>query len=162
MWALDKQAKLVLLKKSFRRDIRILSSKIQRVSQRGVGLRAVVVNFGFSKLFREIDRWALVSQRYSVKKNSLTPRSVSHRGVRLTYFAKISAKSNLSAKPFKPVFQGPSWIGVMKKCQSRDTATLNSLHIFKNCLYRLICVLYKFREIYTVRMCVLYTNNGIL
>ena len=100
MWALDKQAKLVLLKKSFRRDIRILSSKIQRVSQRGVGLRAVVVNFGFSKLFREIDRWALVSQRYSVKKNSLTPRSVSHRGVRLTYFAKISAKSNLSAKPF--------------------------------------------------------------
>ena len=68
MWALDKQAKLVLLKKSFRRDIRILSSKIQRVSQRGVGLRAVVVNFGFSKLFREIDRWALVSQRYSVKK----------------------------------------------------------------------------------------------
>ena len=66
------------------------------------------------------------------KKNSLTPRSVSHRGVRLTYFAKISAKSNLSAKPFKPVFQGPSWIGVMKKCQSRDNATLNSLHIFKN------------------------------
>ena len=38
----------------------------------------------------------------------LPPRSVSQRGV--TYFAKISAKTSLSAKPFKPVYQRPRWV----------------------------------------------------
>ena len=55
--------------------------------------------------------WVLVSQRYS-EKSSLTPRSVSLRGV--TYIANISAKTNLSTKPFYPAYQGPRWVSFIK------------------------------------------------
>ena len=36
-------------------------------------------------------------------------------------------KTNLSAKPFQPVYQGPRWVNFIEKNakKSRDTATLN-------------------------------------
>ena len=47
---------------------------------------------------------------------SLTPRSVSICGV--INFANISVKTNLSAKTFFPVYQGPRWVSFKeKKCQ---------------------------------------------
>ena len=54
---------------------KIYAGKTPRsVSLRRVRFRAVLVIFGFSNFFKEINMWALVSQRYSVKKNCLPPR----------------------------------------------------------------------------------------
>ena len=63
---------------------------------------------------------------------SRTPRSVSLHGV--TYFANISAKKNLSAHPFQPVYQGPSWVGFMERISQKscDTATLRWLDFKTN------------------------------
>ena len=61
--------------------------------------------------------------------NLFTPRSVSQR--RVTYFANISAKTNLSANPFEPVNQGPRWVRFVKKMSTRDSATLNG--VFSGC-----------------------------
>ena len=47
--------------------------------------------------------------------------------MQVTYFANISAKTNLSAKSFLPVFMGPRWvrfIELKKAKKSCDTATL--------------------------------------
>ena len=51
-----------------------------------------------------------------------TPRSVSLPGV--TYFANISAKTNLSAKPFLPVYQGPRWVSFIEKKNIKNLVTL--------------------------------------
>ena len=91
--------------------------------------------------------WVLVSQRYSFFENSLTPRSVSLRESdsgqcyqpvqsliprivslrRVTYFANISAKTNISAKPFQLIQQRSRWVSFIEKKnakKSRDTDTL--------------------------------------
>ena len=57
---------------------------------------------GFPQFFQKINLWGLVSQRYSFFNKSLTPHSVSLRGV--TYFANIPAKTNLSANLVKPIY----------------------------------------------------------
>ena len=81
----------------------------------GVCLRAMLVN-------QESDSVQCQSTQ------SPTLRSLSQR--KDTYFANISEKTNLSAKPFQPVYQGPRWVQFMKykKAEkSRDTATFKRM-----------------------------------
>ena len=98
-------------------------------------LRAVLVNFGFSRNIRKYFENQHMDPRFpgdgnvqNKNKNSLTPCNVILCGV--TYFANIFAKTNLSAKPFQRVYQGPRWLGFIKNAKtSRDTVTLNQLHV---------------------------------
>ena len=99
---------------------------VRRLTPRGVS-QLWIFEFFFSKnqhlgsSFLEI---------FTSKKIALTTRNVSQPGV--TYLANISAKINLSAKPFQTANQRPKWVRFMKKCKkSRDTATLIMLCYFR-------------------------------
>ena len=111
-----------------------------------------LVNFSLSRRYSNFKFEKFDSEQCQPAR-SLTPCSVSLRRVdsaqcqparslilrRVTYLAKTSAKTNLSAKPFQPVNKGPRGVRFHSKNanKSRDTATLkeNNLCLQTNIRY---------------------------